>query len=53
MKFLKRGREPKDPKRRLVQGILNLVLTTLATMLAKRLADLIMGKEEEPQPESE
>ena len=53
MKFMKRRREPKDPKRRLVQGLLNLVLTTLAAMLAKRLTDLILGKEEEPEPDPE
>jgi hypothetical protein len=51
--FRKRGRQSQDPKRRFVQGLISLVLTTLATMLAKRLTDLILGPEEEPEPEAE
>ena len=49
----KRSRGKKeDPIRRLVQGILTLVLSTLATFAAAKLTDLILGPEEEPEEEA-
>jgi hypothetical protein len=38
-----------DPMRRLVQGILTLVLTALAGWAAAKLLDLILGPAEKPE----
>lgn len=45
----KRKRGAEDPMRRLVQGILTLVLGTLAGWLAAKLTDLILGPDEKPE----
>jgi hypothetical protein len=47
----KRGKAKEDPMRRLVQGILTLVLSTLAGWLAAKLTDLILGPAEKPGEE--
>jgi hypothetical protein len=50
----KRGaRESGDPLRTVVQGVLNLVLGALATWLAARITDWILGPAEEPIEEEE
>jgi len=41
-----------DPMRQLVQGVLTLVLTTLAGWAAAKLTDLIMGRAEKPKEEA-
>ncbi len=43
----KRSRGREDPIRRLVQGSLTLILSTLAAWLAGKLTDLILGPAEE------
>ncbi len=43
----KKLRSKNDPMRRMVQGILSLVLTTLATWLAAKLVERLMGPPEE------
>jgi hypothetical protein len=47
----KRSRGKEDPIRRLVQGILTLVLSTLASFLAGKLTDLILGPADEQEEE--
>ena len=47
----KRRKAPEDPKRKLVQGILSLLLGTLATWLAAKITDLILGPAEKPEAE--
>jgi hypothetical protein len=49
----KRRRVPQDPMRRLVRGILSLLLGTLATWLAGKITDLILGTEKPECEESE
>ena len=44
----KRVKTKEDPMRRLVQGVLTLVLTTLAGWAAAKLTDLILGPVEKP-----
>jgi len=49
----KRSRGKKeDPIRRLVQGVLTLVLSTLASLAAAKLTDLILGSEEDQEEEA-
>ncbi len=45
----KRSPEREDPVRRLVQGILTLILSTLAAWLASKLTDLILGPAEKAE----
>lgn len=46
----KRSRgKSEDPMRRLVQGILTLVLSTLASFVAAKLTDLILGSADESE----
>lgn len=45
----KRSRGHQDPMRRLVQGVLTLILSTLAGWLAGKLTDLILGPAKEPE----
>ncbi len=47
----RKGRRREDPLRRVVQGILNLILGALATWLAARITDWILGPAEEPEEE--
>ncbi len=51
----KKLRSKNDPIRRMLQGILSLVLTTLASWLAAKLIDRLMGppKEDIEQEEEE
>lgn len=50
----KRQRQaPQDPMRQLVQGILTLVLTTLAGWAAAKLTDLILGPAKKPEEAAE
>jgi len=48
----KRRKGKEDPMRRLVQGILTLVLTTLAGWLAAKLTDTILGPAKKPEEEA-
>jgi hypothetical protein len=45
----KQPKVKEDPMRRLVHGILNLVLTTLAEWAAAKLTDLILGPAKKPE----
>ena len=45
-------RHQQDPLRRVVQGILNLLLGALATWLAARITDWILGPVEGPEEEA-
>ena len=45
----KQAKAKEDPMRRLVQGILTLVLTTLAGWAAAKLTELILGPAEKPE----
>jgi hypothetical protein len=47
----KRSRGKQDPMRRLVQGILTLVLSTLAGWLAGKLTELILGPAKDTEEE--
>ncbi len=49
----KRSRGREDPVRRLVQGILTLILSTLAGWLASKLTDLILGPAEKVEEAGE
>ncbi len=49
----KRKKAEQSPMRKLVQGVLTLVLSTLASWLAGKLTDLILGPAEEPEEEEE
>ena len=48
----KQRKTQEDPMRRLVQGILTLVLTTLAGWLAVKLTDLILRSTKKPEEEA-
>ena len=49
----KKRQNKEDPMRRLVQGVLTLVLSTLAGWLAAKLTDLILGPAEQPEEAAE
>jgi hypothetical protein len=45
--------EQNDPLRTVVQGVLNLILGALATWLAAKITEWILGPAEEPEEEVE
>jgi len=49
----KRRHREEDLLRRIVRGILTVVLSALATWLAGKITELILGPAEEPEPEED